>query len=216
MRNILLVVSMLLLSSCSMMVQTTRTLGTVSVYTDTGEHFATYNAELNKSESSMLYATSTKSDSPIKLGGVLNFYDRDTGNYKLVSGGIIVCEYKTIIDSGVNNNLEKNTKELEKNAKELEKNAKKSEYESDALTLYSIFKENYESIESLPEGSVVKCPICSVEFIKKSKNNNFYSFDCRWLYDACTKLDKHSRPTDYKFIIDEYNRIIKKYTDENR
>ena len=201
MRNILLVVSMLLLSSCSMMIQTTRTLGTVSVYTDTGEHFATYNAELDKSVSSM-YATSTKSDSPIKLGGVLNFYDRDTGNYKLVSGGIIVCEYKTIIDSGVNNNLEKN--------------AKKSEYESDALTLYSIFKENYESIESLPEGSVVKCPICSVEFIKKSKNNNFYSFDCKWLYDACTKLDKHSRPTDHKFIIDEYNRIIKKYTDENR
>lgn len=193
MRNILLVMSMLLLSSCSMMVQTTRTLGTVSVYTNTGEHFATYNAELSKSESSM-FATSTKSDSPIKLGGVLNFYDRDTGNYKLVSGGIIVCEYKTI----------------------LEKNAKKSEYESDALTLYSIFKENYESIESLPEGSVVKCPICSVEFIKKSKNNNFYSLDCKWLYDACTKLDKHSRPTDYKWIIDEYNRIIKKYTDENR
>ena len=193
---------MLLLSSCSMMIQTTRTLGTVSVYTDTGEHFATYNAEFNKSESSMLYATSTKSDSPIKLGGVLNFYDRDTGNYKLVSGGIIVCEYKTITDSGVNDNLEKNTKE--------------SEYESDALTLYSIFKENYESIESLPKGSVVRCPICSVEFIKKSKNNNFYTIDCRWLYDACTKLDEHSRPTDYKWIIDEYNRIIKKYTDENR
>ena len=212
MRNILLVVSMLLLSSCSMMVQTTRTLGTVSVYTDTGEHFATYNAELNKSESSMLYATSTKSDSPIKLGGVLNFYDRDTGNYKLVSGGIIVCEYKTIIDSYDDNDNDN----LEKNAKKLEKNAKKSEYESDALTLYSIFKENYESIESLPEGSVVKCTICSVEFIKKSKNKNFYSRDCRWLYDACTKLDKHSRPTDYKFIIDEYNRIIKKYTDENR
>ena len=212
MRNILLVVSMLLLSSCSMMVQT---LGTVSVYTDTGEHFATYNAVLNESVSSM-YATSTKSNSPIKSGGVLNFYDIDTGNYKLVSGGIIVCEYKTITDSGVNNNLEKNTKELEKNAKKLEKNAKKSEYESDALTLYSIFKENYESIESLPEGSVVKCPICSVEFIKKSKNNNFYSLDCRWLYDACTKLDKHSRPTDYEWIIDEYNRIIKKYTDENR
>ena len=212
MRNILLAVSMLLLSSCSMMVQT---LGTVSVYTDTGEHFATYNAVLNESVSSM-YATSTKSNSPIKSGGVLNFYDIDTGNYKLVSGGIIVCEYKTITDSGVNNNLEKNTKELEKNAKKLEKNAKKSEYESDALTLYSIFKENYESIESLPEGSVVKCPICSVEFIKKSKNNNFYSLDCRWLYDTCTKLDKHSRLTDYKFIIDEYNRIIKKYTDENR
>lgn len=193
MRNILLVMSMLLLSSCGMMVQTTRTLGTVSVYTNTGEHFATYNAELNKSESSMLYATSTKSDSPIKLGGVLNFYDRDTGNYKLVSGGIIVCEYKTIIDSYDDN-----------------------DYESDALTLYSIFKENYESIESLPEGSVIKCPICSVEFIKKSKNNNFYSLDCKWLYDACTKLDKHSRPTDYKWIIDEYNRIIKKYTDENR
>lgn len=204
MRNILLVMSMLLLSSCSMMIQTTRTLGTVSVYTDTGEHFATYNAELSKSESSM-FATSTKSDSPIKLGGVLNFYDRDAGNYKLVSGGIIVCEYKTIIgnhDDNDNDNLEKNTK--------------KSEYESVALTLYSIFKENYESIESLPEGSVVKCPICSVEFIKKSKNNNFYSLDCRWLYDACTKLDEHSRPTDYKWIIDEYNRIIKKYKDENR
>lgn len=196
--------SMLLLSSCSMMIQTTRTLGTVSVYTDTGEHFATYNAELSKSESSM-YATSTKSDSPIKLGGVLNFYDRDTGNYKLVSGGIIVCEYKTIIDSYDDNDNDN-----------LEKNAKKSEYESDALTLYSIFKENYESIESLPEGSVVKCPICSVEFIKKSKNNNFYSLDCKWLYNACTELDEHSRPTDYKWIIDEYNRIIKKYTDENR
>lgn len=208
--------SMLLLSSCSMMVQTTRTLGTVSVYTDTGEHFATYNAELDKSVSSM-YATSTKSDSPIKLGGVLNFYDRDTGNYKLVSGGIIVCEYKTnktIID-GDNDNSEKNTKELEKNTKELKK-LQRNLYESDALTLYSIFKENYESIESLPKGSVVKCPICSVEFIKKSKNNNFYSLDCRWLYDACTKLDEHSRPTDYKWIIDEYNRIIKKYTDENR
>ena len=197
MRNILLVVSMLLLSSCSMMVQTTRTLGTVSVYTDTGEHFATYNAELSKSESSM-YATSTKSDSPIKLGGVLNFYDIDTGNYKLVSGGIIVCEYKTITDSYDDND-------------NLEKNAKKSEYELDALTLYSLFKENYESIESLPKGSVVKCPICSVEFIKKSKNNNFYNLDCKWLYDACTKLDEHSRPTDYKYIIDGYNRIIKKY-----
>lgn len=208
MRNILLVMSMLLLSSCSMMIQTTRTLGTVSVYTDTGEHFATYNAELNKSESSMLYATSTKSDSPIKLGGVLNFYDRDAGNYKLVSGGIIVCEYKTITDSGDNDNLEKNTKEPKESLRNL--------YEPVALTLYSIFKEKYESIESLPEGSVVKCPICSVEFIKKSKNNNFYSLDCRWLYDACTKLDEHSRPTDYKWIIDEYNRIIKKYKDENR
>ena len=209
MRNILLVMSMLLLSSCGMMVQTTRTLGTVSVYTNTGEHFATYNAELNKSESSMLYATSTKSDSPIKLGGVLNFYDRDTGNYKLVSGGIIVCEYKTIIDNhDDNDNSEKNTKESKESLRNL--------YEPVALALYSIFKENYESIESLPEGSVVKCPICSVEFIKKSKNNNFYSLDCRWLYDACTKLDKYSRPTDYKWIIDEYNRIIKKYTDENR
>ena len=209
MRNILLVMSMLLLSSCGMMVQTTRTLGTVSVYTNTGEHFATYNAELNKSESSMLYATSTKSDSPIKLGGVLNFYDRDTGNYKLVSGGIIVCEYKTIIDNhDDNDNSEKNTKESKESLRNL--------YEPVALALYSIFKENYESIESLPEGSVVKCPICSVEFIKKSKNNNFYSLDCRWLYDACTKLDKYSRPTDYKWIIDEYNRIIKKYTYENR
>lgn len=215
MRNILLVMSMLLLSSCSMMVQTTRTLGTVSVYTDTGEHFATYNAELSKSESSM-FATSTKSDSPIKLGGVLNFYDRDTGNYKLVSGGIIVCEYKTITNSYDDTDSYDDNDNLERSAKKLEKNAKKSEYESDALTLYSIFKENYESIESLPEGSVVKCPICSVEFIKKSKNNNFYSLDCKWLYDACTKLDKHSRPTDYKWIIDEYNRIIKKYTDENR
>ena len=152
MRNILLVVSMFLLSSCGMMVQT---LGTVSVYTDTGEHFATYNAVLNESVSSM-YATSTKSNSPIKSGGVLNFYDIDTGNYKLVSGGIIVCEYKTnktIID-GDNDNSEKNTKELKK----LQRNL----YESDALTLYSIFKENYESIESLPKGSVVKCPICSV------------------------------------------------------
>lgn len=206
MRNILLVVSMFLLSSCSMMVQT---LGTVSVYTDTGEHFATYNAVLNESVSSM-YATSTKSNSPIKSGGVLNFYDIDAGNYKLVSGGIIVCEYKTnktIID-GDNDNSEKNTKEL--------KNLQRNLYESDALTLYSIFKENYESIESLPKGSVVKCPICSVEFIKESKNNNFYSIDCKWLYNACTKLDEHSRPTDYKWIIDEYNRIIKKHTDENR
>lgn len=216
MRNIFVAMLMLLLSSCGMMtmtstITTTKSLGTVSVYTDTGEHFATYNAELNRSVSG------TESSSPIKLGGILNFYDIDTGNYKLVSGGIIVCDYKTVVEvetyegNDVNDDLEKNIEELEKNIKELEKSVKNSEYKLSALTLYSRFKENYENIESLPKGSTVRCPISNVEFVKKFNSDNFYNNDCRWLYDACTNLNKYSRPADYKYIVDRYNKINKKY-----
>lgn len=198
MRNIFVVMLMLLLSSCSVM----KTLGTVSVYTDTGEHFATYNAELNRSVSG------TESSSPIKLGGILNFYDIDAGNYKLVSGGIIVCDYKTVVGGYEGNDV---NDDLEKNIEELEKSIKNSEYKLGALTLYSRFKENYENIESLPKGSTVRCPISNVEFVKKLNSDNFYNNDCKWLYDACTKLDKYSRPADYKYIIDQYNKIRKKY-----
>lgn len=175
MKNISLLLLMLLLSSCSVMT----TVGTVSVYTDTGEHFATYNARFD------YQVSGENSSSPIKLGGILNFYDIDSGNYKLVSGGIIICDYETVIEE--------------------------PKYKSEALALYSRFREHYENIESLSKGSTVRCPISNVEFVKKSKSNNFYNNDCRWLYDACTKLDKYSRPVDYKYIIDTYNKINKKY-----
>lgn len=194
MRNILLIMSMFLLGGCSMMT----TVGTVSVYTDTGEHFATYNARLG------YQVLGANSSSPIKLGGILNFYNLDTGNYKLVSGGIIVCDYKTVADG------------YDVTDDDLKKNIGDSEYKLGALTLYSRFKENYENIKSLPKGSVVRCPISNVEFVKKSKSNNFYNNDCKWLYDACTNLDKYSRPADYEYIIDEYNKINKKYNYINR
>lgn len=211
MRDIFVAMLMLLLSSCSTMMTITKNLGTVSVYTDTGEHFATYNAELSRSVSSE-YTSSTESSSPIKLGGILNFYDIDAGNYKLVSGGIIVCDYQQVVEveTYVSNDINDDD-DLKKNIEELEKSIKNSEYKLGALTLYSRFKENYENIESLPKGSTVRCPISNVEFVKKFNSDNFYNNDCRWLYEACTNLNKYSRPADYKYIVDRYNKIRKKY-----